>query len=112
MRCILPVTWQVRFAPCKDDLRQNGAHDDDYNIPYTTLHVGRIDGGVQLNIVPHEAVIDFEIRNLAEDNPAGHHPNNRAQNSANYCQSTADRPGSGDQFHDYQHLSRAEYRCK
>jgi acetylornithine deacetylase len=24
---------------------------------------------VQLNIVPHEAVIDFEIRNLAEDNP-------------------------------------------
>jgi len=24
---------------------------------------------VQLNIVPHEAVIDFEIRNLAEDDP-------------------------------------------
>ena len=53
----------------QDDLRQNGAQDNDYNIPYTTLHVGRIDGGVQLNIVPHEAVIDFEIRNLAEDNP-------------------------------------------
>jgi acetylornithine deacetylase len=53
----------------QDELRQNGAQDDDYNIPYTTLHVGRIDGGVQLNIVPHEAVIDFEIRNLAEDNP-------------------------------------------
>jgi acetylornithine deacetylase len=33
------------------------------------LHVGRIEGGVQLNIVPHEAVIDFEIRNLAEDDP-------------------------------------------
>ena len=53
----------------QDELRQNGAQDNDYNIPYTTLHVGRIDGGVQLNIVPHEAVIDFEIRNLAEDNP-------------------------------------------
>ena len=53
----------------QDELRENGARDDDYNIPYTTLHVGRIDGGVQLNIVPHEAVIDFEIRNLAEDNP-------------------------------------------
>lgn len=53
----------------QDELRQNGAQDYDYNIPYTTLHVGRIDGGVQLNIVPHEAVIDFEIRNLAEDNP-------------------------------------------
>ncbi len=61
------LTSEIRAT--QDDLRQNGAQDDDYNIPYTTLHVGRIDGGVQLNIVPHEAVIDFEIRNLAEDNP-------------------------------------------
>jgi acetylornithine deacetylase len=53
----------------QDEISLNGAHDPDYNIPYTTLHVGRIDGGVQLNIVPHEAFIDFEIRNLAEDNP-------------------------------------------
>ncbi len=53
----------------QDDLRQNGVRDDDYNVPYTTLHVGKIHGGVQLNIVPHEAVIDFEIRNLAEDDP-------------------------------------------
>jgi acetylornithine deacetylase len=53
----------------QDDIRNNGAKDHDYNIPYTTLHVGRIEGGVQLNIVPHEAFIDFEIRNLSEDNP-------------------------------------------
>ena len=53
----------------QEDIRLHGNKDDDYNIPYTTLHVGRIEGGVQLNIVPHEAVIDFEIRNLAEDDP-------------------------------------------
>jgi len=53
----------------QDEIRLHGTQDEDYNIPYTTLHVGRIEGGVQLNIVPHEAFIDFEIRNLAEDDP-------------------------------------------
>ena len=48
---------------------ENGAHDGAYNIPYTTLHVGRIEGGVQVNIVPQEACVEFEIRNLAGDDP-------------------------------------------
>ena len=51
------------------ELAQNGNKDDDYNVPYTTMHVGRIEGGIQLNIVPNAAYIDFEIRNLAEDDP-------------------------------------------
>jgi acetylornithine deacetylase len=33
------------------------------------LHVGNIQGGVALNIVPGQAGFDFEIRNLPEDNP-------------------------------------------
>ena len=49
---------------------ETGAHDGAYNIPYTTLHVGRIEGGVQVNIVPQEASLEFEIRNLAGDDPA------------------------------------------
>ncbi|MGB0689442.1 MAG: acetylornithine deacetylase, partial [Candidatus Puniceispirillum sp.] len=53
----------------QDELARNGNKDDDYNVPYTTMHVGRIEGGVQLNIVPNAAYIDFEIRNLAEDDP-------------------------------------------
>ena len=48
---------------------ENGTHDEAYNIPYTTLHVGRIEGGVQVNIVPQEATVQFEIRNLAGDDP-------------------------------------------
>ncbi|MEX2519613.1 MAG: acetylornithine deacetylase [Paracoccaceae bacterium] len=44
-----------------------GARDGDYDIPYTTLHVGRVVGGVALNIVPNLAVVDFEIRHLAGD---------------------------------------------
>jgi acetylornithine deacetylase len=45
------------------------ARDDDYDIPYTTLHVGNIEGGVALNIVPNRSEFDFEIRNLVDDDP-------------------------------------------
>ena len=36
-------------------------------MPYTTLHVGKMNGGVALNIVPNICTIDWEIRNLAND---------------------------------------------
>ena len=48
-----------------------GLSDGDYDVPYTTLHIGKLNGGVQVNIVPNTAVIDFEIRSLAgEDTDA------------------------------------------
>jgi acetylornithine deacetylase len=48
----------------------SGPRDGDYDVPYTTIHAGKMAGGVQVNIVPNTAVIDFEIRSLAEDDPA------------------------------------------
>ncbi len=48
----------------------DGARDDAYDVPYTTLHVGKIAGGTALNIVPNACTLEFEIRNLAEDDPA------------------------------------------
>ncbi|KUM42982.1 acetylornithine deacetylase [Pseudomonas sp. EpS/L25] len=51
-------------------LAEEGAHDAAYDIPYTTLHVGRIDGGKALNIVPNRCTLDFEIRHLPADDPA------------------------------------------
>ncbi len=47
------------------DVAANGLSDGDYDVPYSTLHVGKLNGGVQVNIVPNHAVIDFEIRSLA-----------------------------------------------
>lgn len=47
-----------------------GARDADYEVPYTTLHAGRIRGGVQVNVVADRATLDFEIRSLAQDDPA------------------------------------------
>ena len=34
-----------------------------------TVHAGKMSGGVQVNIVPNHATIDFEIRSLAQDDP-------------------------------------------
>jgi acetylornithine deacetylase len=53
----------------QDRLREGGARDADYNIPYTTVHAGRIRGGEALNIVPDRCDLDFEIRHLAADDP-------------------------------------------
>lgn len=50
-------------------LIETGAQDKAYDIPHTTLHVGRIDGGTAVNIVPEHCSLDFEIRHLKEDDP-------------------------------------------
>jgi acetylornithine deacetylase len=52
------------------EVKESGIRDGDYDVPYTTLHAGIIQGGVQVNIVPNACTLDFEIRNLAQDNPA------------------------------------------
>jgi len=51
------------------EIALHGAKDHDFNIPYTTLHAGILEGGVQINIVPNYAHLAFEIRNIAEDDP-------------------------------------------
>ncbi|MDP4004794.1 acetylornithine deacetylase [Methylobacterium sp. NEAU K] len=53
----------------QDALAESGARDPDYAVPYTTIHVGQIAGGTALNIVPNRCTLDFEIRNVAADNP-------------------------------------------
>ena len=58
---------QIRHL--QDDFAVKGAQDTAYDIPYTTLHAGLVTGGVVLNIVPHHAVVTFEIRNLMSDDP-------------------------------------------
>ncbi len=53
----------------QDDLAKNGKQDSAFEIPYTTLNTGIIDGGIALNVVPDNTVVKFEIRNLAVDEP-------------------------------------------
>lgn len=51
----------------QQNLQRDGHQDLGYDIPYTTVHVGKIAGGTALNIVPNSCTVDYEIRHLAED---------------------------------------------
>ncbi|MGR3617108.1 MAG: acetylornithine deacetylase [Paracoccaceae bacterium] len=54
-------SMQSRFA-------EIGPFDTDYEVPYTTVHVGKFWGGTALNIVPDRAEMLFEARHLAQQN--------------------------------------------
>jgi acetylornithine deacetylase len=49
------------------DIAEHGPRDGDYEVAYTTLHVGKMQGGEVMNIVPNRCSFDFEIRYLPED---------------------------------------------
>jgi len=44
-----------------------GPFDHGFPVPTTTLHAGVIRGGTALNIVPDQCELDFEIRNLPDE---------------------------------------------
>ena len=66
----LATDFVTALRGLQQDLAENGERDPAYDIPYSTVHVGKLTGGIALNIVPDTAVIDFEYRHLAADNPA------------------------------------------
>jgi acetylornithine deacetylase len=45
-------------------LADEGARDEAYDVPYATVHAGRMSGGIALNVVPDRASVEFEIRAL------------------------------------------------
>ena len=53
----------------QETIKLNSEHDHHYSVPYTTLHVGTIEGGTALNIIPKECQFRFEIRNTGSDDP-------------------------------------------
>jgi acetylornithine deacetylase len=63
----LAVDLIGRIRALQDEIAASGRRDGDYDVPYTTLHVGRIEGGETINIVPNRASFDFEIRYLPRD---------------------------------------------
>lgn len=49
--------------------RDEGPYDHDFDVPYSTIHTGVINGGSMLNIVPAECRFEFEFRNLPDEDP-------------------------------------------
>jgi acetylornithine deacetylase len=48
---------------------EDGARDEMFDLPHTTIHVGVVNGGSAVNIVPNQCTFDFEFRYVPADNP-------------------------------------------
>lgn len=48
---------------------QSGARDEMFDMPHTTVHVGVVNGGSAVNIVPNSCTFDFEWRYIPDDRP-------------------------------------------
>jgi len=56
-----------RVRGLQHQIERSGGRDPDFDVPYTTLHVGIIHGGVALNIVPDHCELELEIRNMPDE---------------------------------------------
>lgn len=65
----LGAAFVTRLQAQQERLQAEGARDTAYDIPYSTVHVGVMSGGTALNIVPNRCDLDFEVRNVAADDP-------------------------------------------
>lgn len=52
------------------ELQKKKYLDENFVPPFSTINIGKISGGIALNIIPKECQIDFEIRNLPSLNSA------------------------------------------
>jgi acetylornithine deacetylase len=67
----LAADFIVALRGIQADVAASGVQDGDYDVPYATLHAGKMQGGVQVNIVPNAATVDWEIRAPAGEDVAG-----------------------------------------
>ncbi|MBI1244221.1 MAG: acetylornithine deacetylase [Alphaproteobacteria bacterium] len=58
-----------RLVEMGEGFAENGPYDHEFDIPYTTVHVGIVHGGTALNIVPKDCSFDFEFRHLPVHDP-------------------------------------------
>ena len=63
----LATDFVTELRHLQENLSKNGARDPAYTVPCSTIHVGKLTGGLALNIVPDHAGITFEYRHLAAD---------------------------------------------
>ncbi len=52
-----------------DDIKTNGPFDARFTPPHSTLHVGKINGGTAVNIIPQLCEFEYEIRNIPSQDP-------------------------------------------
>ncbi len=77
-----------------------GPFDPAYDVPHTTVHVGTVNGGTALNIVPLDCAFDWEIRYLPGDDPLALKAEVEALAGRLAAEMQARRPATGITFED------------
>ncbi|MGU7772712.1 acetylornithine deacetylase [Burkholderia sp. MR1-5-21] len=54
----------VHLRRTSRDLQRYGLQDTRFEPPFSTVHTGKLNGGIALNVVPDRAELEFEVRNL------------------------------------------------
>lgn len=58
----------ARLGDLAEETARGGHRDETFDPPYTTIHVGSLKGGSALNLVPDQAVLEYEIRSIPGGN--------------------------------------------
>lgn len=58
-----------RINEIGQEIKLNGPFDARFTPPYTTLHVGKVQGGTAVNIIPERCEFEYEIRNIPTQDP-------------------------------------------
>lgn len=61
----LAADFIAELRKLQEHFAAEGPFDPAYDVPYTTVHVGKLWGGTALNIVPDKAEMHFEVRHLS-----------------------------------------------
>ena len=56
------VKFITQLLQVRDDIKSRPSASDRFEPPYTTVHVGRIDGGTARNVIAKHCSVDWEIR--------------------------------------------------
>lgn len=59
----------ARILQMAEDLRRDESHQTHFDVPFTTMQTGRIEGGIATNVVPRDCEFRFDIRHLAGTDP-------------------------------------------
>ena len=59
----------MQLQKLSQQLKEEGPFDKRFTPPYTTIHVGKMKGGVAVNIIPDHCDFQFDIRNIPAQDP-------------------------------------------
>ena len=63
----LAAEFVTAMRQLQDEISANGPSEAGYTVPHATVHVGKLQGGTALNLVPDSAELEMELRFLAAD---------------------------------------------